>query len=192
MFVIIVQLPVLLINLKCKKTWISSRLASSTGTLLILILCRRIKWSVLYTLLVFGSRVRVFLYCDILSKRKRSENWGWLNDRPELKLCSTVEPSPAPTHYCLKNAEEAKDILGRHAEKLDKFIAAFCNSFKEQERKGLRHHIVRERVLYYSLMQVTCSRWKEITARSLSSSGCSTCSLYKMSPVLAERFAPGT
>uniref|UniRef100_A0AAR2K7D4 VPS9 domain-containing protein n=1 Tax=Pygocentrus nattereri TaxID=42514 RepID=A0AAR2K7D4_PYGNA len=58
--------------------------------------------------------------------------------------CEPMELSPVPALYCLKNVEEAKEFLGRHAEKLDKFIAAFCNSFKEQERKGLRYHIVRK------------------------------------------------
>uniref|UniRef100_A0AAR2KYU8 VPS9 domain-containing protein n=1 Tax=Pygocentrus nattereri TaxID=42514 RepID=A0AAR2KYU8_PYGNA len=59
-------------------------------------------------------------------------------------LCISRPLSPVPALYCLKNVEEAKEFLGRHAEKLDKFIAAFCNSFKEQERKGLRYHIVRK------------------------------------------------
>lgn len=44
--------------------------------------------------------------------------------------------------YCLKNIEDVREFLGRHAEKLDKFVDTFCQSFKEQERKGIRHHIV--------------------------------------------------
>uniref|UniRef100_A0A673IG21 VPS9 domain-containing protein n=1 Tax=Sinocyclocheilus rhinocerous TaxID=307959 RepID=A0A673IG21_9TELE len=55
-------------------------------------------------------------------------------------LCITRTVS-AP--YCLKNIEDAREFLGRHAEKLDKLVAAFCHSLKEQERKGLRHQIVR-------------------------------------------------
>lgn len=55
-----------------------------------------------------------------------------------------AEPSPPlpPAPYCLKSLEDVREFLGRHAHKLDRFIQAFCQSFKEQERKGLRHHIV--------------------------------------------------
>ena len=57
-----------------------------------------------------------------------------------------VEPGPVelgpPPPYCLKNLEDVRDFLGRHAQKLDKFIQSFCQAFREQERKGLRHHIV--------------------------------------------------
>uniref|UniRef100_A0AAR2KD97 VPS9 domain-containing protein n=1 Tax=Pygocentrus nattereri TaxID=42514 RepID=A0AAR2KD97_PYGNA len=63
------------------------------------------------------------------------------------------ETLPVPALYCLKNVEEAKEFLGRHAEKLDKFIAAFCNSFKEQERKGLRYHIDTVHGLYTKCLQ---------------------------------------
>lgn len=67
-------------------------------------------------------------------------------------LCLPGEPSSPPAHYCLKNVQEVKDFLGRHAEKLDKLIAAFCHSFKEQERKGLRHYIVRNWAHFLSLL----------------------------------------
>uniref|UniRef100_A0AAQ5YR51 VPS9 domain-containing protein n=1 Tax=Amphiprion ocellaris TaxID=80972 RepID=A0AAQ5YR51_AMPOC len=57
-----------------------------------------------------------------------------------------VDPSPAevssPPPYCLKSLEDVREFLGRHAQKLDKFIQSFCQAFKEQERKGLRHHIM--------------------------------------------------
>uniref|UniRef100_A0A4W5L8G6 Ankyrin repeat domain 27 (VPS9 domain) n=1 Tax=Hucho hucho TaxID=62062 RepID=A0A4W5L8G6_9TELE len=55
------------------------------------------------------------------------------------QIPGTVTPSPGL--YCLKNVEDVREFLGRHVEKLDKFISSFCHSFKEQERKGLRHHI---------------------------------------------------
>ncbi|RXN31025.1 ankyrin repeat domain-containing 27 isoform X2 [Labeo rohita] len=54
---------------------------------------------------------------------------------------SPEELSTVSAPYCLKNIEDVREFLGRHAEKLDKFVAAFCHSFKEQERKGLRHQI---------------------------------------------------
>ncbi|XP_018515994.1 ankyrin repeat domain-containing protein 27 isoform X2 [Lates calcarifer] len=68
-----------------------------------------------------------------------------------------VEPSPAelspPPPYCLKSVEDVREFLGRHAQKLDKFILGFCQAFKEQERKGLRHHIDSVNGLYTKCLQ---------------------------------------
>ncbi|KAF3706070.1 Ankyrin repeat domain-containing protein 27 VPS9 domain-containing protein [Channa argus] len=50
------------------------------------------------------------------------------------------EQGPLPP-YCLKSVEDVKEFLGRHSQKLDKVIQGFCQTFKVQERKGLRHHI---------------------------------------------------
>ncbi|XP_023646129.1 ankyrin repeat domain-containing protein 27 isoform X2 [Paramormyrops kingsleyae] len=64
---------------------------------------------------------------------------------------------PAPTsqspHCCLKNMDDVKDFLGRHTDKLDKFITTFRHSYKEQERKGLRHHIDSVNALYTKCLQ---------------------------------------
>ncbi|KAK7891074.1 hypothetical protein WMY93_023037 [Mugilogobius chulae] len=48
---------------------------------------------------------------------------------------------------------EVQDFLGRHSLKLEKFIQSFCQSFKEQERKGLRHHIDSVNGLYTKCLQ---------------------------------------
>uniref|UniRef100_A0A8B9LWM5 Ankyrin repeat domain 27 (VPS9 domain) n=1 Tax=Astyanax mexicanus TaxID=7994 RepID=A0A8B9LWM5_ASTMX len=82
---------------------------------------------------------------------------------------SPVEVSPVPGLYCLKNVEEVKEFLGRHAEKLDKFIAAFCSSFKELDRKGLRHHIDAVHSLYIKCLQCLLrdSRLKVLTKQEL-------------------------
>ncbi|KAJ8248976.1 hypothetical protein GJAV_G00229810 [Gymnothorax javanicus] len=66
---------------------------------------------------------------------------------------SLVEQAPIPAPYCLKNVDDVKEFLGRHAEKLDKFILAFRHSFKERERKGLRHHIDSVNALYTKCLQ---------------------------------------
>ncbi|KAK7116987.1 hypothetical protein R3I94_022503 [Phoxinus phoxinus] len=63
------------------------------------------------------------------------------------------ELSSVSALYCLKNIEEVREFLGRHAEKLDKFVATFCQSFKEQERKSLRHHIDSVNTLYTKCLQ---------------------------------------
>lgn len=68
-----------------------------------------------------------------------------------------VDPSPAepgpPPPYCLKSLEDVREFLGRHAQKLDKFIHGFCQAFREQERKGLRHHIDSVNGLYTKCLQ---------------------------------------
>ncbi|KAI2648114.1 Ankyrin repeat domain-containing protein 27 [Labeo rohita] len=64
------------------------------------------------------------------------------------------ELSTVSAPYCLKNIEDVREFLGRHAEKLDKFVAAFCHSFKEQERKGLRHQIDSVNTLYTKCLQL--------------------------------------
>uniref|UniRef100_A0A8C6U0K4 Ankyrin repeat domain 27 (VPS9 domain) n=1 Tax=Neogobius melanostomus TaxID=47308 RepID=A0A8C6U0K4_9GOBI len=57
-----------------------------------------------------------------------------------------VESSPSELRplppYCLKSVEEVRQFLGRHALRLDKFIQSFGQTFKEQERKGLRFMFV--------------------------------------------------
>uniref|UniRef100_A0A8C8IQ28 VPS9 domain-containing protein n=1 Tax=Oncorhynchus tshawytscha TaxID=74940 RepID=A0A8C8IQ28_ONCTS len=66
---------------------------------------------------------------------------------------SPVEVAPSPAPYYLKNVEHVREFLGRHVEKLDKFISSFCHSFKEQEKKGLRHHIDSVNSLYTKCLQ---------------------------------------
>ncbi|MGH0147398.1 UNVERIFIED_CONTAM: hypothetical protein FKN15_059806 [Acipenser sinensis] len=70
----------------------------------------------------------------------------------ETEFCA-VEPAPPLVSYCLKNVEDVKDVLGRHTEKLDKFITAFRGTFKEHERKGLRHHVDLVNALYTKCLQ---------------------------------------
>lgn len=57
---------------------------------------------------------------------------------PSLSEVSALAP------HCLRSLEEVREFLGRHAQKMDKHIQSFCQAFKEQERKGLRQHIVGE------------------------------------------------
>ncbi|XP_060933096.1 ankyrin repeat domain-containing protein 27 [Limanda limanda] len=72
--------------------------------------------------------------------------------RPVEVDTSPNELSPPPP-YCLKSVEDVREFLGRHAQKLDKFIHGFCQAFKEQERKGLRHHIDSVNGLYTKCLQ---------------------------------------
>ncbi|XP_072290640.1 ankyrin repeat domain-containing protein 27 isoform X2 [Eucyclogobius newberryi] len=72
--------------------------------------------------------------------------------RPVEEEPSPSDPCPPPP-YCLRSVEDVRDFLGRHALRLDKFIQSFCQSFKEQERKGLRHHIDSVNGLYTKCLQ---------------------------------------
>lgn len=75
--------------------------------------------------------------------------------RPMEADPSLPELSPPPP-YCLKSLEDVRDFLGHHTQKLDKFIQSFCQAFREQERKGLRHHIVGQSLFYRALLSVSC------------------------------------
>lgn len=102
-----------------------------------------------------------------------------------------AEPSPPlpPTPYCLKSLEDVREFLGRHAHKLDKFIQVFCQSFKEQERKGLRHHIVGPLTILKSFAsQIKVCRLELIVCLL---AGLCEQPLHKVSSVSAEGLASG-
>uniref|UniRef100_A0A8C9U2C0 Ankyrin repeat domain 27 n=1 Tax=Scleropages formosus TaxID=113540 RepID=A0A8C9U2C0_SCLFO len=63
---------------------------------------------------------------------------------------STVHILSSPTRV---NAEDVRDFLGQHAEKLDELIGAFCRAFREQEKKGLQYHIDSVSTLYRRCLQ---------------------------------------
>uniref|UniRef100_A0A667YUW0 Ankyrin repeat domain 27 n=1 Tax=Myripristis murdjan TaxID=586833 RepID=A0A667YUW0_9TELE len=85
-----------------------------------------------------------------------------------------AEPSPtelaAPPPYCLKSLDDVRDFLGRHAQKLDKFVVGFCQAFKEQERKGLRHHIDSVNGLYTKCLQCLLRDSRLVSTRPAGSS----------------------
>ncbi|XP_070686977.1 ankyrin repeat domain-containing protein 27 [Pempheris klunzingeri] len=72
--------------------------------------------------------------------------------RPLEEEPGPAEPGPPPP-YCLKSLEDVREFLGRHGQKLDKLIQGFCQTFREQERKGLRHHIDSVNGLYTRCLQ---------------------------------------
>ncbi|XP_037306293.2 ankyrin repeat domain-containing protein 27 isoform X2 [Pungitius pungitius] len=85
------------------------------------------------------------------------------NDREQsysiLCISRPVEAEPSedqlrpPPPYCLRSLEDVREFLGRHGQKLDRFIQSFCQAFREQERKGLRHHIDSVHGLYTKCLQ---------------------------------------
>ncbi|XP_051548331.1 ankyrin repeat domain-containing protein 27-like isoform X2 [Myxocyprinus asiaticus] len=66
---------------------------------------------------------------------------------------SPEELSSVSAPYYLKNIDDVREFLGHHAEKLVKYVATFCRSFKEQERKGLRYQIDSVNTLYTKCLQ---------------------------------------
>ncbi|XP_078526624.1 ankyrin repeat domain-containing protein 27-like [Lissotriton helveticus] len=82
------------------------------------------------------------------------------------KLRTNIKEKPLITSasYSLKNIEDATEFLGRHTEKFDKIIASFHGSFKEYERKSLRHYIDSVNAIYTKCLQhlLRDSHWRAI------------------------------
>uniref|UniRef100_A0A674NC53 Ankyrin repeat domain 27 n=1 Tax=Takifugu rubripes TaxID=31033 RepID=A0A674NC53_TAKRU len=67
----------------------------------------------------------------------------------DLSLCDLSPPHPS----YLKNLDDVREFLGHHTQKLDKLIQSFCQAFRQQDRKGLRHHIDSVNALYTKCLQ---------------------------------------
>ncbi|XP_058136096.1 ankyrin repeat domain-containing protein 27 isoform X3 [Dasypus novemcinctus] len=72
---------------------------------------------------------------------------------PLEKRESSEEPSTPSDPFSLKTIEDVREFLGRHTEKFDKNIASFHRTFRECERKSLRHHIDSVNALYTKCLQ---------------------------------------
>ncbi|XP_061029250.1 ankyrin repeat domain-containing protein 27 isoform X2 [Eubalaena glacialis] len=72
---------------------------------------------------------------------------------PLEKRESSEEPSTPSDPFSLKTIEDVREFLGRHAERFDKNIASFQRTFRECERKSLRHHIDSVNALYTRCLQ---------------------------------------
>ncbi|XP_068812341.1 ankyrin repeat domain-containing protein 27 isoform X5 [Struthio camelus] len=72
---------------------------------------------------------------------------------PLEKTESSAESTTSSNSYCLKNIEDVREFLGRHCERFDKYIGSFYRTFKEHERKSLRHYIDSVNALYTRCLQ---------------------------------------
>uniref|UniRef100_A0A8C0VCD9 Ankyrin repeat domain 27 n=1 Tax=Cyanistes caeruleus TaxID=156563 RepID=A0A8C0VCD9_CYACU len=72
---------------------------------------------------------------------------------PLEKTESSGESTASSNSYSLKNIEDAREFLGRHCERFDKYIGSFYRTFKEHERKSLRHYIDSVNALYTKCLQ---------------------------------------
>ncbi|XP_035192873.1 ankyrin repeat domain-containing protein 27 isoform X2 [Oxyura jamaicensis] len=72
---------------------------------------------------------------------------------PLEKTESSGESTASSNSYSLKNIEDVREFLGRHCERFDKYIGSFYRTFKEHERKNLRHYIDSVNALYTKCLQ---------------------------------------
>ncbi|XP_066413242.1 ankyrin repeat domain-containing protein 27 isoform X3 [Molothrus aeneus] len=72
---------------------------------------------------------------------------------PLEKTESSSESTASSNSYSLKNIEDVREFLGKHCERFDKYIASFYRTFKEHERKSLRHYIDSVNALYTKCLQ---------------------------------------
>ncbi|XP_071612877.1 ankyrin repeat domain-containing protein 27 isoform X3 [Heliangelus exortis] len=72
---------------------------------------------------------------------------------PLEKTESSSESTASSSCYSLKNIEDVREFLGRHCERFDKYIGSFHRTFKEHERKSLRHYIDSVNALYTKCLQ---------------------------------------
>ncbi|KAH0619590.1 hypothetical protein JD844_000322 [Phrynosoma platyrhinos] len=73
---------------------------------------------------------------------EKEESFSILCLAHSLEKKENKEQSSTPSNsYSLKNIEDVREFLGKHTEKFDKVIASFHRTFKEHDRKILRHYI---------------------------------------------------
>ncbi|XP_038662488.1 ankyrin repeat domain-containing protein 27 isoform X3 [Scyliorhinus canicula] len=102
----------------------------------------------------FSSPCAIRILFEETFYTEKEESFSILCIARPLEKGSSLDENPSPVDsYCLKNFEDAKEFLGRQLSKVDKYIEAFRNSFKELEMKSLRHHIDEVNALYTKCLQ---------------------------------------
>uniref|UniRef100_A0A670YKS0 VPS9 domain-containing protein n=1 Tax=Pseudonaja textilis TaxID=8673 RepID=A0A670YKS0_PSETE len=102
----------------------------------------------------FNQRCSIPILFEETFYNDREESFNILCIAHPLEKHENKEPSSTTSNsYSLKNMEDVKEFLGRHAEKFDKAIASFHRTFKEHDRKILRHYIDSVNALYTKCIQ---------------------------------------
>ncbi|XP_072374206.1 ankyrin repeat domain-containing protein 27 isoform X1 [Scyliorhinus torazame] len=102
----------------------------------------------------FSSPCAIRILFEETFYTEKEESFSILCIARPLEKGSSLDENPSPVDsYCLKNFEDAKEFLGQQLSKVDKYIEAFRNSFKELEMKSLRHHIDEVNTLYTKCLQ---------------------------------------
>nr|XP_045009870.1 ankyrin repeat domain-containing protein 27 isoform X2 [Jaculus jaculus] len=84
---------------------------------------------------------------------EREESFSVLCIAHPLEKRESSEPSASSDPFSLKTIEDVREFLGRHSERFDRNIASFHRTFRECERKSLRHHIDSVNALYTRCLQ---------------------------------------
>uniref|UniRef100_UPI00398EA006 ankyrin repeat domain-containing protein 27 isoform X1 n=1 Tax=Pristiophorus japonicus TaxID=55135 RepID=UPI00398EA006 len=102
----------------------------------------------------FSSPSAIRILFEETFYNEKEESFSILCIARPLEKSSSPDENPSPVDsYCLKNFEDAKEFLGQQLFKVDKYIGAFRNSFKDLEMKSLRHHIDEVNALYAKCLQ---------------------------------------
>ncbi|XP_060132080.1 ankyrin repeat domain-containing protein 27 isoform X1 [Zootoca vivipara] len=102
----------------------------------------------------FSPRCSVPVLFEETFYNEREESFSILCIAHALEKNESDEQSSTPSSsYSLKNVEDVREFLGRHAEKFDKAIASFHRTFKDHDRKILRHYIDSVNALYTKCIQ---------------------------------------
>uniref|UniRef100_A0A8C3XIF0 Ankyrin repeat domain 27 n=1 Tax=Chelydra serpentina TaxID=8475 RepID=A0A8C3XIF0_CHESE len=98
-------------------------------------------------LIILGTGFNHHLSVPVLFEEtfynEKEESFSLLCVAHPLEESEILEEFKTPSSsYSLKNIEDVREFLGRHSERFDKQIASFHRTFKEHERKSLRHYIL--------------------------------------------------
>ncbi|NWW35922.1 ANR27 protein, partial [Panurus biarmicus] len=108
-------------------------------------------------LIILGAGFNCALSVPVLFEEtfynEKEESFSILCIAHPLEKTGTSSESTASNSYSLKNIEDVREFLGRHCERFDKYIGSFYRTFKEHERKSLRHYIDSVNALYTKCLQ---------------------------------------
>uniref|UniRef100_A0A8C3HT14 Ankyrin repeat domain 27 n=1 Tax=Chrysemys picta bellii TaxID=8478 RepID=A0A8C3HT14_CHRPI len=109
-------------------------------------------------LIILGTGFNHHLSVPVLFEEtfynEKEESFSLLCIAHPLEESEILEEFKTPSNsYSLKNIEDVREFLGRHSERFDKHIASFHRTFKEHERKSLRHYIDSVNALYTKCLQ---------------------------------------
>ncbi|KAM6223722.1 ankyrin repeat domain-containing protein 27 [Rhynchocyon petersi] len=102
----------------------------------------------------FSSPLSVPILFEETFYNEKEESFSVLCVAHPLERRESSEETPTPPDpFSLKTIDDVRDFLGRHSERFDRNIASFHRTFRECERKSLRHHIDSVNALYTKCLQ---------------------------------------
>uniref|UniRef100_A0A8C6K2T2 Uncharacterized protein n=1 Tax=Melopsittacus undulatus TaxID=13146 RepID=A0A8C6K2T2_MELUD len=109
-------------------------------------------------LIILGTGFNYNLSVPVLFEEtfynEKEESFSILCIAHPLEKTESLSGSTALSNsFSLKNIEDVREFLGRHCERFNKYIGSFHRTFKEHERKSLRHYIDSVSALYAKCLQ---------------------------------------